>query len=107
MRISEWSSDVCSSDLGASFVMNSATLAQVRKLKTADGAFLWQPGMVEGQPDRLLGYPVIEAEDMPDIAAGAFPIAFGNYIGRALCSDRVFDNVLISVVSVTVPNKTT
>ncbi len=64
---------------GASFVMNSATLAAVRKLKTADGAFLWQPGLVEGQPDRLLGYPVVEAEDMPDIAAGAFPIAFGNF----------------------------
>lgn len=64
---------------GASFVMNSATLAEVRKLKTADGAFLWQPGMVEGQPDRLLGYPVVEAEDMPDIAAGSFPIAFGNF----------------------------
>ena len=40
---------------GASFVMNSTTLASVRKLKTADGAFLWQPGLVEGQPDRLLG----------------------------------------------------
>jgi HK97 family phage major capsid protein len=64
---------------GASFVMNSATLAEVRKLKTADGAFLWQPGMVDGQPDRLLGYPVVEAEDMPDIAAGEFPIAFGNF----------------------------
>lgn len=64
---------------GASFVMNSATLAEVRKLKTADGAFLWQPGLVEGQPDRLLGYPVVEAEDMPDIAAGSFPIAFGNF----------------------------
>jgi HK97 family phage major capsid protein len=64
---------------GACFVMNSATLARVRKLKTADGAFLWQPGMVEGQPDRLLGYPVIEVEDMPDVAANAFPIAFGNF----------------------------
>ncbi|MEE4154464.1 MAG: phage major capsid protein [Erythrobacter sp.] len=64
---------------GACFVMNSATLAAVRKLKTVDGAFLWQPGMVDGQPDRLLGYPVIEAEDMPDIAGGAFPIAFGNF----------------------------
>ena len=52
---------------GASWVMNSATLAQVRKLKTSDGAFLWQPGLVEGQPDRLLGYPVVEAEDMPDV----------------------------------------
>ncbi|WP_233457093.1 phage major capsid protein [Qipengyuania flava] len=41
---------------GASFVMNSATLAEVRKLRSEDGAFLWQPGLVEGQPDRLLGY---------------------------------------------------
>lgn len=64
---------------GAVFVMNSTTLASVRKLKTSDGAFLWQPGMVEGQPDRLLGYPVIEAEDMPDVAGGSFPIAFGNF----------------------------
>ena len=36
---------------GASWVMNSSTLAEVRKLKTADGAFLWQPGLVDGQPD--------------------------------------------------------
>jgi HK97 family phage major capsid protein len=64
---------------GACFVMNSTTLASIRKLKTADGAFLWQPGLVEGQPDRLLGYPVIEAEDMPDVAGGTFPIAFGNF----------------------------
>lgn len=64
---------------GASWVMNSATLSEVRKLKTADGAFLWQPGLVDGQPDRLLGYPVVEAEDMPDMATGAFPIAFGNF----------------------------
>lgn len=73
---------------GASWVMNSATLAEVRKLKTSDGAFLWQPGMVDGQPDRLLGYPVIEAEDMPDIAAGAFPIAFGNFRHGYLIAER-------------------
>src|SRR5688572_24526315 len=64
---------------GAGWVMNSATLAEVRKLKGADGTFLWQPGLIEGQPDRLVGYPVVEAEDMPDVAPGAFPIAFGNF----------------------------
>lgn len=79
---------------GANFVMNSATLAEVRKLKTADGAFLWQPGMVEGQPDRLLGYPVIEAEDMPDIAAGAFPIAFGNFRHGYLIAERTATQIL-------------
>lgn len=79
---------------GASFVMNSATLAEVRKLKTADGAFLWQPGLVEGQPDRLFGYPVVEAEDMPDIAAGAFPIAFGNFRAGYLIAERSATEIL-------------
>ncbi|MEM9501965.1 MAG: phage major capsid protein [Pseudomonadota bacterium] len=79
---------------GASFVMNSATLATVRKLKTADGAFLWQPGLVEGQPDRLLGYPVIEAEDMPDVASGSFPIAFGNFRHGYLIAERSATKVL-------------
>lgn len=73
---------------GAVWVMNSATLAAVRKLKTADGAFLWQPGLVNGQPDRLLGYPVIEAEDMPDVAANQFPIAFGNFKAGYLIAER-------------------
>ena len=79
---------------GAAWVMNSATLGEVRKLKTTDGAFLWQPGMVEGQPDRLLGYPVVEAEDMPDIAANAFPIAFGNFRAGYLVTERSATQVL-------------
>jgi HK97 family phage major capsid protein len=79
---------------GASWVMNSSTLAEVRKLKTSDGAFLWQPGLVEGQPDRLLGYPVVEAEDMPDIAANAFPIAFGNFKAGYLIAERSATTIL-------------
>lgn len=79
---------------GASWVMNSATLAKVRKLRTADGAFLWQPGLVEGQPDRLLGYPVTEAEDMPDVAAGTTPIAFGNFRAGYLIAERSATQIL-------------
>jgi HK97 family phage major capsid protein len=79
---------------GAVFVMNSSTLASVRKLKTADGAFLWQPGIIEGQPDRLLGYPVIEAEDMPDVAGGTFPIAFGNFRHGYLIAENGGTSVL-------------
>ena len=79
---------------GASFVMNSATLAEIRKLKTDDGAFLWQPGLVEGQPDRLLGYPVVEAENMPDVAAGTCPIAFGNFRHGYLIAERSATQVL-------------
>ena len=79
---------------GASWVMNSATLAEVRKLKTDDGAFLWQAGLVDGQPDRLLGYPVVEAEDMPDVGAGTVPIAFGNFRAGYLIAERNATTIL-------------
>ena len=79
---------------GASWVMNAATLAEVRKLKAADGTFLWQPGIAEGQPDRLIGYPVVEAADMPDIAANAFPIAFGNFRAGYLIAERSATSIL-------------
>lgn len=42
---------------GASWVMNASTLATIRKFKTSEGAFIWQPGLSAGQPDMLLGYP--------------------------------------------------
>lgn len=73
---------------GACFVMNAATVARIRKLKTLDGRFLWAPGMVAGQPATLLGYPVVEAEDMPDIAADATAIAFGNFRAGYLVAER-------------------
>ncbi|WP_374764273.1 phage major capsid protein [Yunchengibacter salinarum] len=67
---------------GAVFLMNSKTLAVVRKFKDGDGNFIWRPGLADGQPDRLLGHPVVECEDMPDIASDSLSIAFGN-LGRA------------------------
>ena len=79
---------------GASWVMNSNTLATIRKFKTADGAFIWQPGLVSGQPDMLLGYPVVEAEDMPDIAANSLSIAFGNFKAGYLIAERSETNIL-------------
>jgi HK97 family phage major capsid protein len=79
---------------GASWVMNAATLAEVRKLRATDGTFLWQPGLTEGAPDRLLGYPVVEAEDMPDVGAGAFPIAFGNFRAGYLIAERSATTIL-------------
>ncbi len=66
----------------ATFVMNSKTAGAVRKLKDADGRFLWSDGLAAGQPARLLGYPVLIAEDMPDIAADATAIAFGDFARR-------------------------
>jgi HK97 family phage major capsid protein len=79
---------------GAVWVMNSETLATIRKFKTADGAFLWMPGMVSGQPDTLLGYPIVESEDMPSIAANAMPIAFGNFRAGYLIAERSETNIL-------------
>ncbi|QIG81570.1 phage major capsid protein [Stakelama tenebrarum] len=73
---------------GAVWVMNSATLARIRKLKTTDGAFLWQPGLAAGQPATLLGYPVVEAEDMPDIDTDSLSIAFGNFKAGYLIAER-------------------
>jgi HK97 family phage major capsid protein len=64
---------------GGTFVMNSRTAGAVRKLKDADGRFLWSDGLAAGEPARLLGYPVLIAEDMPDIASGATAIAFGDF----------------------------
>lgn len=61
------------------FVMNSKTAGEVRKLKDGDGRFLWSDGLAAGEPARLLGYPVVIAEDMPDIASGSDSIAFGDF----------------------------
>ena len=79
---------------GASWVMNASTLATIRKFKTSDGAFIWQPGLSAGQPDTLLGYPVVEAEDMPDIAANSLSIAFGNFKAGYLIAERTETNIL-------------
>jgi len=79
---------------GAVFVMNSAPAAAVRKFKTADGAFMFQPSLAAGQPSTLLGYPLIEAEDMPDIAAGSLSIAFGNFKAGYIIAERAATSIL-------------
>ncbi len=63
----------------ATFVMNSKTAGAVRKMKDADGRFLWGDSMLTGEPARLLGYPVLIAEDMHDVGANQYPIAFGDF----------------------------
>ena len=79
---------------GAVWVMNAATLAKIRKFKTTDGAFIWQPGLTAGSANNLLGYPVIESEDMPDIAANSLAIAFGNFNAGYLIAERSETNIL-------------
>ena len=79
---------------GAVFVMNSATLGALRKLKGTDGQYLYQNSLVDGHPVRLLCYPVLEAEDMPDVGAGAVPIAFGNFAAGYLITERSTTTIL-------------
>lgn len=78
----------------AHFVMNRATQAQVRKLKDGDGTYLWQPSVEPGQSPTLMGFPVAEAEDMPDIGANSSSIAFGDFRRGYLIVDRVGIRVL-------------
>jgi HK97 family phage major capsid protein len=77
----------------ARFVMNRRTVSGVRKLKDADGNYLWRPGGA-GESASLLGYPVTEIEDMPDVAANAFAIAFGDFRRGYLIVDRQGARVL-------------
>ena len=72
----------------ASFVMNSKTAGAVRKMKDADGRFLWSDGLAAGEPARLMGYPVLIAEDMPDIAADAHAVAFGDFEAGYTVAER-------------------
>jgi HK97 family phage major capsid protein len=73
---------------GAVFVMSSGTAAAIRKFKASTGEFLFQPSLAAGQPATLLGYPLIEAADMPDIAANSLSIAFGNFRTGYVIAER-------------------
>lgn len=73
---------------GASFVMNRRTLSAVRKFKDADGNYIWQPPVEAGASSTLLGYNLVEAEDMPDIGSDTTPIAFGDFRRGYLIVDR-------------------
>ena len=72
----------------ASFVMSSKTAGYVRKLKDLDGRFLWSDGLAQGEPARLMGYPVLVAEDMPDVETDSFSVAFGDFAAGYTVAER-------------------
>jgi len=72
----------------ARFVMNRRTVSTVRKFKDSNGDYIWRPSLTEGGQATLLGYPVTEAEDMPDIGSDSFAIAFGDFEKGYLIVDR-------------------
>lgn len=78
----------------ASFAMNRKTLSAIRRFKDAGGNYLWQPPAMLGQPSTLMGFPVVELEDMPDIAADACAAAFGDFRRGYLVVDRAGVRVL-------------
>lgn len=78
------------------WMMNSTTLGIVRKLKdgTSGQYLLLTQGIGNAPATTLLGRPVVEAPDMPDVGAGNFPIAFGDFRQGY----RVFDRVNLSIL---------
>ena len=72
----------------ACFVMNRKTQSLIRKMKDSTGAYLWQPPAAVGQPATLMNFAVVEAEDMPDVGADSFSIAFGDFRRGYLVVDR-------------------
>ncbi len=78
----------------ASWVMNRSTQAAIRKLKDADGNYIWSPSLTPNGNASLLGFNLVEAEDMPDIAADSTSIAFGDFGRGYLVVDRQGVNVL-------------
>jgi HK97 family phage major capsid protein len=78
----------------AAFAMSRMTQSALRKLKDGQGNYLWQPSATAGTPATLMGYPVAEVEEMPEIAASSYSIAFGDFKRGYLVVDRTGIRVL-------------
>jgi len=78
---------------GAVWMMNDTSAGVVAGMLDGTGRPLWQPSVTEDEPDRLMGYPVLTDEALPDIAANAYPVIFGNLMGYQI-ADRIGMSVL-------------
>lgn len=78
----------------ATWLFNSNTASVLRKLKDADGRFLWADSVAVGEPNRLMGYAIQIDEFMPDIAANKYPVAFGSWSEAYQIIDRIGMKVL-------------
>lgn len=71
------------------FLFNRATRVNLLLKKDLNGNYLWQAGdLNRGLGDTIMGYPYLETPEMPDIAANAYPIAFGDFRQGYLIVDR-------------------
>jgi HK97 family phage major capsid protein len=73
---------------GATWVMNRATLAEIRKFKDQSGRYVWQPALQSDDPSTILGYPVTISEQMPNLAKNSLSVAFGNFTHAYTIVDR-------------------
>ncbi|MGL4727979.1 MAG: phage major capsid protein [Bosea sp. (in: a-proteobacteria)] len=76
------------------FLLNRKTQSAIRKFKDAQGNYLWQPPASLGAPATLMGFPVAEAEEMPDVAANSVSVLFGDIRRAYLVVDRAGVRVL-------------
>lgn len=78
----------------ARWMTSRAVLRDARKLKDGQGNFIWQPAAVAGQPSALLGFPIVEAEDVPALGTGSLSMAFGDFREAYQIVDRIGLSVL-------------
>src|ERR1041385_7376894 len=74
--------------------MNRKTQSTIRKFKDSTGNYMWQPPAATGGRASLMTFPVVEAEDMPDISPNSFSVAFGDFNRGYLIVDRAGVTVL-------------
>lgn len=74
------------------YLMNDTTVGTVRKLKNSDGQYIWQPSLIEGEPDRISGRPLFTADAMPEVSTGNKSVAFGDF-----SKYRIMDRLGLSI----------
>lgn len=79
----------------ARWLMNTKTAGYIRKLRDGDDNLIWANSLADGQPDRLLGFPVELDEEMPDVGSGTTPIAFGDFQQGYIVVERPGVKVLL------------
>lgn len=73
----------------ARWMTRRSVITAIRKFKDQQDGYLWQPGLQQGVPERLLGYPVVRAEDMPALASGSISLMFGDFGAAYTIVDRI------------------
>lgn len=81
------------------WALNRLSLRDIRKLKDTTGQYLWVPGIATATPNTILGQPYIELPDMPNVAGGAYPVAFGDFKKAYLVIDRVGLGFMVDYIS--------